>query len=260
MAINTAKTKYIVFRTRGKRIDPADCQLVYNDNEIGAPEDPNQIYPITRIYNDGEEKSFKLLGVFFDEYLSFDDHVSSLCVKISKSLFCLHRIKNFVTNSALKSLYYAMIHSHIAYCINIYGCASATVLNKLIVKQKEAIRVVSLANYRDHTIPLFKKHGILPLNELIRYSALKFMHKFKHNRLPFSFNEIWTTNRARNPDVILRNADNFYVPAHNFATIKKHPYFYFPKIWNEDSNDKLNPSHKQYLKCVKSALLNSLVA
>ncbi len=41
MAINTAKTKYIVFRTRGKRIAPADCQLVYNDNEIGAPEDPN---------------------------------------------------------------------------------------------------------------------------------------------------------------------------------------------------------------------------
>ncbi len=37
-----------------------------------------------------------------------------------------------------------MIHSHLAYCINIYGCASATVLNKLIVKQKDAIRVVSL--------------------------------------------------------------------------------------------------------------------
>ncbi len=166
MAINTAKTKYIVFRTRGKRIAPADCQLVYNDNEIGVPEDPNQIYLITR---DGEEKSFKLLGVFFDEYLSFDYHVSSLCVKISKSLFCLHLIKNFVTNSALKSLYYAMIHSHLAYCINIYGCASANVLNKLIVKQKEAIRVISLANYRDHTIPLFKRLGILPLNELIRY-------------------------------------------------------------------------------------------
>jgi len=102
----------------------------------------------------------------------------SLCAKISKSLFCLHSIKNFVTNAALKSLYYAMIHSHIAYCINIYSCASATVLNKLIVKQKEAIRVICLAKYRDHTNPLFKRLGILPLNELIRYSSLKFMHKY----------------------------------------------------------------------------------
>ena len=41
---------------------------------------------------------------------------------------------------------------------------------------------------------------------------------------------------------------------------KSNNVLYFPKIWNEDSNDKLNPSHKQYLKCVKSALLNSLVA
>jgi hypothetical protein len=259
MAINTAKTKFIVFRTRGKRVNPADCILLYNDNEIGSPENPELIYPISRIYNDGDEKSFKLLGVLFDEYLSFDEHVTSLCAKISKSLFCLHRIKNFVTNAALKSLYYAMVHSHIAYCINIYGCASATVLNKLIVKQKEAIRVVCLAKFRDHTNPLFKRLGILPLNKLIRYSSLKFMHKYKHNRLPFSFNETWLTNRARNPDIILRNADNLYVPAHNFATLKKHPYFAFPKFWNEDNNDKLNPSHKQYLKSVKSALLNSLV-
>jgi hypothetical protein len=53
MAINTAKTKFIVFRTRGKKIDPAECRLVYNDNEIGVDEDPSQIYPISRIYNDG---------------------------------------------------------------------------------------------------------------------------------------------------------------------------------------------------------------
>jgi hypothetical protein len=42
-----------------------------------------------------------------------------------------------------------------------------------------------------------KKHGILPLNDLVKYSALKFMHKFVHSQLPFSFNETWITNRAR---------------------------------------------------------------
>ena len=35
MAVNTSKTKYIVFRTRGKRIEPDDCRLVFNNNEIG---------------------------------------------------------------------------------------------------------------------------------------------------------------------------------------------------------------------------------
>jgi hypothetical protein len=259
MAINTAKTKFIVFRTRGKRVGPNDCNLVYNDNEIGVQEDPNLIYPINRVHNDGDEKNFKLLGVLFDEYLTFEDHISSVCTKISKSLFCLNRIKNFVTNAALKSLYYAMVHSHVAYCVNIYGCATATALNKLVLKQKEAIRIVCHAGYRDHTNPLFKKLGILPLNEFIKYSALKFMHKFKHRRLPFTFNDTWLTNRARNPELILRNADNLYVPAHNLASIKRFPLFTFPKIWNEDVNNKLHPSPYIYLKSVKNALLNSLV-
>ncbi len=87
MAVNTTKTKFIVFRTRGKRVDPADCLVVFNNNEIGKVENRDLITPVQRVYNEGEETSFKLLGVLFDEYLSFEAHVSFLCTKISKSLF-----------------------------------------------------------------------------------------------------------------------------------------------------------------------------
>jgi hypothetical protein len=259
MAINAAKTKFIVFRTRGKRVDPADCNLVFNNNEIGRPESQNLIYPISRIHNDGDEKCFKLLGVHFDEYLSFDAHINNLCTKISKSLFCMNRVKNFVTTEALKMLYYAMVHSHINYCINIYSCANATSLNRLKLKQKEAIRIVCNAGYRDHTNPLFKQIGILPLDDLIKYSNLKFMHNYFHGKLPFSFNETWTTNRMRNPNLELRNADNLYIPPHNFATTKRFPLFSFPRIWNEESVLKYNPAQRAYLKCVKSAMLNAII-
>ncbi len=133
----------------------------------------------------------------------------------------------------LHRLYFAMVHSHIAYCINIYCCDNTTTLNKLVLKQKEAIRIVCNAGYRDHTIPLFKQHGILPLFDLIKFSNLKFMHRFSYNNLPFSFNEMWVTNRVRNPDVILRNADDLYVPAHHYATTKRFQLFSFPKMWND---------------------------
>jgi hypothetical protein len=259
MAINTAKTKFIVFRTRGKRVDPNDCILIYNNNEIGKPENPNLLFPITRVHNDGIEKNFKLLGVLFDEYLSFDDHISHLCAKISKSLYCMNRVKNFVTQNALKMLYFSMVHSHLSYCINVYGCANLTSLNSLKLKQKAAIRVVSKAGHRDHTNPLFKQLGILPLNELIKYSNLKFMHKFSHKSLPLSFHDLWISNRERNPNLVLRNADNLYVPAHNYATLKRLPLFTFPKVWNDDMNVKENPSLRVYMKSVKSALLNSIV-
>jgi hypothetical protein len=38
MAVNTSKTKFIIFRTRGKVINPADCNLTFNNNEPGHPE------------------------------------------------------------------------------------------------------------------------------------------------------------------------------------------------------------------------------
>ncbi len=41
MAVNTSKTKFIVFRTHGKRINVNDCVLTFNNNEPGQPENPN---------------------------------------------------------------------------------------------------------------------------------------------------------------------------------------------------------------------------
>jgi hypothetical protein len=172
MAVNTSKTKFMVFRTRGKMIDPADCRLMFNSNEIGQIENPDLIVPITRVHLDGEEKSFKLLGVHFDEYLSFDAHFTTVCNKISKSLYCLNRVKNFVTPAAMKMLYFAMVHSHIVYCLNVYSCANLNTLNPLKLKQKEAIRIVCNGGYRDHTGPLFKRLGILPLDDLITITKI----------------------------------------------------------------------------------------
>jgi hypothetical protein len=258
MAVNAAKTKYIVFRTRGKPINPLDCTLVFNNNEIGVQNDPDLIYPIERIYNDGETKSFKLLGVLFDEYLCFDEHITHLCNKISKSIFCINRVKNFVDLNTRKLLYFALIHSHIMYCLTIYSCANATNMNKLKIKQKAAIRIVCNSGFREHTGPLFSQLKILPIDQLVTFSILKFMHSFTHNSLPFSFQNTWSTNRNRFPERELRNANNLFIPAHNFATLKRMPIFNFPAVWNSAGPDKFNPIQHRYLKSLKCQLLNNI--
>jgi hypothetical protein len=129
---------------RANKIDSNDCNLNFNINEPGHPIDPSLISIIERIHIEGQVKHFNLLGVQFDEYLSFDAHISHLCSKISKLLFCINRSKNFVGAESLKQLYYAMIHSHLSYCLNVYSCANTTSLKKLRIKQKEAIRFISL--------------------------------------------------------------------------------------------------------------------
>ena len=159
----------------------------------------------------------------------------------------------------MKTLYFAMIHSHLVYCMTVYSCANKTSLNKLKLKQKEAIRVICNAGYRDHTVPLFKSLKILPFDELVKFSILEFMHSFTHNLLPLSFHRMWSFNRDRFPDRLLRNANQLYIVPHNYATLKRLPLFNFPNIWNHEPDEKLNPIQHRYLKNLKKMCLVNLL-
>jgi hypothetical protein len=121
MAVNTSKTKFIIFRTKGKKI-PNDVSVVFNNNEIGKEENPSLIINLDRVYNENpneSDRSYKLLGVYLDEFLSFDKHVSHICAKLTRSLYCIRRVSNVLSLKALKSLYYALIHPHLLYCSTI---------------------------------------------------------------------------------------------------------------------------------------------
>jgi hypothetical protein len=258
MQLNASKTKYIIFRTKNKYIDPQACNVVYNCTEIGLPDDPSLISPIERISFESNEKSFKLLGVLFDEYLCFKPHIEMLCSKISKSLFCLNRIKNFVNAKTLRMLYFSMVHSVISYGIIIYGCANKSNLEKLIVKQKHAIRTICNVSYRAHTAPLFKQQKILPIEKLIQFSSIKLMHSFHFRQLPLSFADTWATNIERNPARALRNANDLFIPPHRVEFVKRLPLYTLPLFWNTAPGNKLNPRQHLYLKELKIVLLSSI--
>jgi hypothetical protein len=259
MAINTSKTKFILFRTQGKQIDDNICKISYNNNEIGKPVDQNLIFNIERIHNAGITKNFKLLGIMLDEYLSFDSHINQLCSKIAKSLYVINRVKNTLPKDSLVTLYFALIHSHISYCTSVYGSATPTSMSKLIVMQKKAIRIICNAPSRAHTAPLFKELKILPLEKLIIYSKLKFMHNFVHQKLPFSFNETWLKNIERNPRLNLRNAQDLYIKPINYISIKRLPLFTFPSLWNQENQSKAIPELVKYLRSLKIRLLNEII-
>jgi hypothetical protein len=180
-----------------------------------------------------------------------------LCSKISKSLFCLNRVKNFVNTKSLRKLYFSMIHSVISYGINIYGCANKTTLEKLIVKQKQAIRTICNATYRAHTAPLFKQQKILPVQKLIQFSNIKFMQSFHFKLLPLSFANTWT-NLERNPERALRNANDLFIPPHRVEFVKCLPLYTLLLAWNSAPGEKMNPRQHLYLEELKLILLSSL--
>jgi hypothetical protein len=151
-----------------------------------------------------------------------------------------------------------MVHSHLAYAVNVYGCASKTNLEKLVIKQKQAIRTLDNASFRAHTALLFKKFKILPLGKLIEYSKIKFMHSFHFKQLPPSFINTWSTNIERIPECALRNANDLYIPPHRVEFVKRLSLYSFPLAWNQAPGDKLNPRQHLYLKSLTEIMLSNI--
>ena len=81
LAINAAKTKIMIFHSKGKVI-PDDLLFWFNNNDSNCIQDPSRIYPIKRISNKSSpHPAFKILGVWLDENLTFDHHVSATTKK-----------------------------------------------------------------------------------------------------------------------------------------------------------------------------------
>ena len=245
MAVNISKTKYILFGPKGKNtldIPP----IFYNSNDPNTVEDPSFIFEIERIAFSNPDRdlhTYKLLGVLFDENLSFDQHISYICKKLSRANFFLNRAKNFVSQKSLRSLYFALFHSHLLYCTNITSCASTSNLKKITTLQKKAVRILSGAKSRDHTEPLFYSLNILPFDKLVLEAKLKFMHSIYYNYSPPSFANIWRKN-SEITDLQLRNNDDFYLPSVKLELFRKIPLYSFAKAWNDlgDTKFQLNPT------------------
>jgi hypothetical protein len=140
LAVNKNKTKYIIFRTRGKQLPLNLPDIVFNENETGCPFNQDLVTPLERFHNNhanNECKAYKLLGVYLDEHLSLDYHVNNICKKLAKSLYCIKMAKNNLNPPGLRSLYFALIHSHLSYCPVILGCLNKSNLKKLEKIQKK---------------------------------------------------------------------------------------------------------------------------
>jgi hypothetical protein len=230
LVINVAKTKYIIFRTKNRNINMKGKDIFINFNNFNEIEKPELKIKLTRVHNDGPpcDQTYKLLGVLFDEFLSFNQHVTYVQNKLSKALFLMNRSKNFLTSKALKLLYFATVHSHLTYCPIILSSTSKSNLTKLFIMQKKAIRIVSGANYNDHTAEHFLNLHILPLNLIIKQAKLLFMHSIKYGYCPISYHDVFNRVIADNMAYELRYPNEFNVPRARIEFKKKYLCFHSP--------------------------------
>jgi hypothetical protein len=83
-----SETKFIFFHTTNKTI-----YIDFNENNDNV--DLSKIVTLERVHNGGnsENQTYKLLGVLFDEFLSFNQNTLYVKNKLAKSIFLLNRWK-----------------------------------------------------------------------------------------------------------------------------------------------------------------------
>ena len=160
----------------------------------------------------------------------------------------------------MTSLYFALIHSHLTYCTSILYGITANSKSRIEKVQKKTIRIVTNSAYNAHTVPLFLELNILPFNKLIQQSQLLFMHAIEYKYAPPSFNNTWIKNGDREPEIELRNANDFYLPLPRTQTFKKSTFYALPSAWNDlPQSLKLQPNKITFKWALKAHLLSDLM-
>jgi len=267
MALHTDKTKFMLF-TQNVQIRNMNFEVYINNTN--SPEtylinknDPS-ISKLQRVTSDDNIPAIRFLGVYFDPQLNFNYYIQLLCTKLSKSLYILRTSKNVITEKALKLIYHSLFHSHLVYCLPIWSCTSMNNLNQVSKLQKWAIRIISNARYNSHTEPLFKKHEILPLEQIILYFNLQFSHRFLRHQLPSLFDGTWQLSQGVGEEIHdqiqLRPRGTFRLNFTRLSICEKFPYFKLPRLWNDfpDIEIKNSVTKLEFNKKLKKFLIAQL--
>ena len=109
-------------------------------NLITSSETPVGI-EVSNITTMSEEK-VKLLGIYIDNSLNFDYHISQLCKKTGKKLHALTRVFKYMNISQRKLIANAFIMSQFLYCPLIWMFHSRTMEHRIKRIHERAFRLV----------------------------------------------------------------------------------------------------------------------
>ena len=68
-----------------------------------------------------QQKEAKFLGLILDDDLSWTPHINDRLNKIKRNMHMLVTSKNMLNNNTKKLIYYGHIHSHLCYCLVVWG-------------------------------------------------------------------------------------------------------------------------------------------
>ena len=220
LSLNIKKTNYIIFHPYQKQINSNIRIKAYDCR--------------TQTLFDLERKDHvKYLGVIIDQHLSWKHHINYIALKISRNIGIISRLRHFVPLKTLLSIYNSLISPYISYGLIAWGQASKTHLEKILILQKRAVRLINFLTFRTHAIPYFAQSNILPITMLYFKLISTLMLDITTSSAPQNICNLFTsTQDIHQYNTRSASSGNYYI---NHSRLNHHKNSFSivgAKIWN----------------------------
>ena len=158
----------IIFKSKQKKLED-DLKIKLRDKRL---------YPT---------ESVKYLGVKINANLTWQHHVNDLSIKLNRANALFLKIRKYVSLKILRSIYFAVFDSYLSYCCIVWVQNFSTI-QRVLILQKKAVRIINFQLRNFHTSPLFKQNSIIKFQDKIFLENISFVSKSLNNLSPSTFN------------------------------------------------------------------------
>ena len=220
LSLNTSKSNFFIFHPYQHKPECTIQLEIYNN-------DLKESVPL-------EQKTFvKYLGILIDNNLSWKYHIDYISSKVSKGIGMIARLRHLVPFATLLNIYRSLIEPYISYGLIAWGQAANIHLNKILILQKRALRLMCFADSKAHSAPLFVHSRILPVTMLYYLLVSSMMHDINNHRVPSNISMLFThSEQVHHHFTRFSAAGNLYVKTSRTNQL----LFFFARIgvrvWN----------------------------
>ena len=201
--------------------------------------------------NQVHETSF--LGVVLGENITWKSHISYIAGKISKSIGIILGSSFYLFKSSLKT-YYGIVYPYLQYCNIVWASTYRSHLNRIVILQKQIVRIISKVKFDSHTNPLHKELSILKFHDICKLQMEQFLFSWKNNSLHNYFNDVYSKCSIAWPK---RNVENFRIPCCRTKLRQFSLWFQGPKLFNSLTDEVISVSTLSHFKVKMKSFLRS---
>ena len=124
LSLSLEKSHFLIFHSKHKQINEDITHLKFGNKTIPRA------------------KETKYIGLTIDENLTWKKHTDNVIKSLHKYFGLFYKMRNFLNDNLIKTIYYSCVYSRIQYGLEVYGTCNKTIMNKFQVIQNKLLRIL----------------------------------------------------------------------------------------------------------------------